>query len=85
VKDADQAFVALGRENPDQGWYADDVHTILEEIRRREAGRKWTGTPLAELMGGLKVYNTRMSFVDQEGAETEVDLPPNERDESVST
>jgi hypothetical protein len=78
VKDADQAFVALGRENPDQGWYADDVHTILEEIRRREAGRKWTGTPLAELMGGLKVYNTRMSFVDQEGAETEVDLPPNE-------
>ena len=58
ITDADEAAKAVGNENTDQGWYADDVHTIAGQIRNREQAGKWRGTPLARLMDKLSTYDT---------------------------
>lgn len=62
AKDADQAAQSVGRDNPDQGWYADDVHTIMEEIKKRVQSRKWTGSDPNQLMNNLSIYSTDLTY-----------------------
>lgn len=61
-KDADEAVKAIGRENPDQGWYLDDVHTIRDEITRREKLGEWTLSPSMNLVNNSHTYDTNLTY-----------------------